>query len=133
LCVDGTGEHADVSVGDFWEADASGYPTFQEQEGRSVVIARTQRGADLLEEAVGRGVIVLRPLALEMAAAVQPLQVERRMTLAGRLAARKACGLVTPKYRGYGVVTRLVKAPRWNLRAFVGTILRTRRNRNASG
>ena len=53
LCIDGTGEAADIAVGDFWSSDAHGYPDLGEQPGRSIVIARTAVGLELLEQAIG--------------------------------------------------------------------------------
>lgn len=43
ICPDGTGEHADVAVGDYWFAGPEGDPSFQDAAGTSVAIARTQR------------------------------------------------------------------------------------------
>lgn len=132
LCPDGTGEHADISVGDYWDADENGYPIFKEADGNSVVIARTRRGQEILDEAVTRGIIRLEAVAIGDVAKVQPLQFERRITLVGRLAGRAASGRRIPRYRGYGIYRRLVRHPRWNFRALVGTIVRTRRDPSAS-
>jgi coenzyme F420 hydrogenase subunit beta len=48
LCVDGTGEDADIAVGDFWRSDDRGFPIFEEGQGNSVAIARTAKGHALL-------------------------------------------------------------------------------------
>ena len=46
ICVDGTGESADVAVGDYWYSDQKGNTVYEEAEGRSVVIARSVRGRE---------------------------------------------------------------------------------------
>ncbi|MDZ7910279.1 MAG: Coenzyme F420 hydrogenase/dehydrogenase, beta subunit C-terminal domain [Rhodococcus sp. (in: high G+C Gram-positive bacteria)] len=128
LCVDGTGGHADIAVGDYWEVDTKGYPAFENAEGRSVVIARTPRGGRLLIDAAKDGVLSLSPLDLKLVAAVQPLQVDRKYTLAARLIGRKLAGKRTPRYSGYGL-TRLSASTKRSLRAAAGTFIRTRQGR----
>jgi coenzyme F420 hydrogenase subunit beta len=103
LCPDGVGEDADIAVGDYWEADEDGYPLFENQQGRSVAIARTARGHQLLIEAADAGAVHLRPVSLGNVAAIQPLQVQRRATLVGRLAGRLLAGKRVPRYSGYGL------------------------------
>ncbi len=103
LCADGTGgEDADIAVGDFWATDAKGgYPAFDNADGNSVIIARTQRGAELLLAAADQRILTLNPpVNLESVAAVQPLQAERRRTLAGRLAGRRLAGYRVPPATG---------------------------------
>lgn len=125
LCVDGTGEHADISVGDYWEADANGFPVFDEALGNSVVIARTERGAEILRAAAQDGVVALAAVDLDDVARVQPLQTLRRQTLAGRLAGRRLAGKSTPRYAGYGLLSRAIVHFRANVRAAVGMFARS--------
>lgn len=128
ICVDGTGESADIAVGDYWETDAAGYPRFDDQEGRSVVIARTVRGMRALNECVASGVIELRSIQLDSVTKIQPLQVNRRLTLAGRLLGRRLTGQRVPSYRGYSLTPLLVRHFVPNMRAAAGTIRRSLRN-----
>lgn len=125
ICPDGTGESADVSVGDYWEASGSGYPSFDDAPGRSVVIARSQRGAEVLRACAAAGVIELIPLNLDAVSAVQPLQVERRTSLVGRLLGRRLGGKTIPKYTNYRLFNHLLPHPVAGARAMVGTFLRT--------
>lgn len=121
LCPDGVGEDADIAVGDYWEADDEGYPLFEDQQGRSVAIARTSRGHQLLMDAAAAGAIYLRPASLDSVAAIQPLQVQRRATLLGRLTGRLLAGKRIPVYSGYGL-SRLARVnPKDNLAALRGT------------
>lgn len=124
ICVDGTGEAADIAVGDFWASDESGYPKFEDQDGRSVVIARTSRGLRVLEECVRYGLIELRPINLDEVARIQPLQVRRRLTLPGRLMGRVVTGRPIPSYGGYSLTILFLRHLPSNLRAAVGTVRR---------
>lgn len=124
-CVDGTGAHADISVGDFWRAGANGYPTFSAAPGTSAAIARTVRGDAILHAAALAGVIALAPLNLAAVARVQPLQVQRRTTMIGRLCGRLLAGKAIPVYRNYGLGRLTLAHPRANAQALVGTFLRT--------
>jgi coenzyme F420 hydrogenase subunit beta len=126
ICVDGTGAHADVSVGDFWEADENGFPSFDDAAGNSVVIARTHRGAELLEDAVHSGVLQLTGVDLDDVARIQPLQVERRRTLVARLIGRLLAGKRIPKYVGFSLLGAARNAePSQTVRGVLGTARRS--------
>lgn len=127
-CVDGTGGHADIAVGDYWDADANGYPIFADMNGRSVAIARTARGHELLQAAAADGVIVTAELDLNRVAAIQPLQVDRKRALPGRLAGRRFAGKAVPLYVGFGLWRPLLAHPMRNFRAAVGTLVRSMRS-----
>ncbi|MCF7553842.1 Coenzyme F420 hydrogenase/dehydrogenase, beta subunit C-terminal domain [Pseudonocardia sp. WMMC193] len=126
ICPDGTGEHADVAVGDFWQADEHGYPVFADGEGRSAVIARTPRGAAVLLEAQAAGVIVLEPATPDAVAGIQPFQRLRRTTLLGRLVGRRLAGRAVPRITGYGLVGRALRSPRRALEFARGSYHRAR-------
>ncbi|MGS0685687.1 Coenzyme F420 hydrogenase/dehydrogenase, beta subunit C-terminal domain [Nakamurella sp. GG22] len=129
ICPDGTGGHADIAVGDYWHADASGFPLFDDADGLSVAIARTARGHRLLMSARDAGVLGLEPVDLDAVAAVQPLQVKRRRTLLGRLAGRRLAGRAVPRYSGFRLLRLAVSSPGDSVRAARGTFSRTRRRR----
>lgn len=125
LCVDGTGGHADISVGDYWNADENGFPLFEDSDGNSAVIARTYRGHELLMRAVADGIISLRQLDLHSVASVQPLQATRKRTLFGRLVGRRLAGKSVPNYVGYGLLGYAKGNVVDTLRAVLGTFRRT--------
>lgn len=129
LCVEGTGEAADVAVGDFWDTDDKGYPLFEEQDGASVAIARTVRGHKLLMDAAEAGVIVIEPIELDQLVPVQPLQVKRRRTLPGRLLGRMLAGYRTTRYPGYGMLKGLLSGNPVIYRTAAGTFVRSLRAR----
>jgi len=126
LCPDGVGESADIVAADLWDADARGYPVFDDGAGTSALIARTRRGYDIILAAVEAGVLIVHPMRIERLAAVQPLHVERRSTLAGRMLGAVVAGRRVPRYRGFRLVA--LALPRWRLalRAARGTWHRLR-------
>lgn len=124
-CVDGTGGDADIAVGDFWKADSKGFPLFEDGDGNSVIIARSERGRKVLELAQAAGIVHLDPIDLDEVAAIQPLQVERKRTVIGRLMGRKLAGKRVPRYRGYGIWRLAATYLRQNIRASIGTFRRT--------
>jgi coenzyme F420 hydrogenase subunit beta len=125
LCVDGTGEFADIAVGDYWDSDSDGFPIFEDAIGNSVVIARTRRGAELLREAVDEGIVVLANVDLDDVAKVQPLQRLRRVTLLGRLLGRVLGGKRVPQYGRFGLIAISVRNVPANLKAAIGMFTRT--------
>lgn len=124
VCVDGTGEAADVAVGDYWEASPDGYPVFSEQAGRSVVIARTVGGLKLLRECAAAEIITIRELSIDNLMSVQPLQVKRRRTLPGRLMGKLMTGQRIPRYPGYPLMRAFLRSPLANVRAALGSVRR---------
>jgi len=129
ICPDGTGEDADIAVGDFWKADDKGYPLFDDAAGESVVIARTRRGHELLMAAAEAGVVALGAVTLDEVDRIQPLQRARKRTLAVRLLARTLTFKRVPTYRGYGLTARAVSFPRLSAKTFAGTLVRSWRDR----
>ncbi|AHK29219.1 hypothetical protein OPAG_07668 [Rhodococcus opacus PD630] len=125
LCVDGTGGHADIAVGDYWRCDERGYPVFDDADGVSVAIARTRRGHELLLEAERCGILHLEEIDIDSVLPVQPLQVGRKQTLAGRLLGRMAGGRRVPRYAGYGLLVLAARTPVAALRSAAGTFVRT--------
>jgi len=133
ICADGVGESADITAADFWRSDERGYPVFADGAGRSALIARTERGYDIIVRAVEAGVISVSPIEMEDLAAVQPLQTTRRSTLAGRLAGATLAGMRVPRYRGFGLVGLALPRLREVVRVARGTYRRARaRARSAS-
>lgn len=57
FCPDGLGECADFSCGDAWHSTQSGYPEFEEKDGRNIILCRSGLGNQLIKEMVENGVI----------------------------------------------------------------------------
>lgn len=126
MCVDGVGEAADVVAADYWETDERGYPSFAEGQGFSALIARTPRGLDIVQRAVRDGAIFAEPITPDDLASVQPLQVQRRTTLMGRLLGTRLAGRPVPRYRGFHLWRLAMRHPGENWRAFRGAFRRAR-------
>ncbi len=96
LSVDFANELTDISVGDAWHPD---YETLG--EGFSVVVARTPRGAAVLESMREAGVAHLEPLAMDRALAMHGhmLDFKKRGAFI-RFGWRRAAGQQVPDY-GY--------------------------------
>lgn len=130
ICADGVGMSADVVCADAWYGDASGYPSFEEQEGRSLVVGRTPKGAALIEAAAAAGRLAIEPLDAREIDRMQPYQLRRiRLTLS-RLLAMRLAGRRATRYHGrpLGDFARAAGA-KANLRSFLGTLLRAARGR----
>jgi coenzyme F420 hydrogenase subunit beta len=95
VCADHTGEFADVAVGDPW------YRQIPEGEpGRSLVLARTDRGRAFIERAVAEGYLVLESADPGILAASQPELLKTRGAVWGRILATRLLGVAAPRYRG---------------------------------
>lgn len=100
ICPDGIGEFADIVCADGWHVDEHGRPSFDEQEGRSVVLTRTARGEALVTAAQVAGGLECEPFALDRLHFIQPFQARRKGMVVSRLAAMFISGRRLPRYRG---------------------------------
>lgn len=127
ICPDGTGEFADVSCADAWYGK-DGYPDFEEREGRSLIVARTDAGLRLLAAAEARNAVKSDPLAIEEIARMQPYQVTRKRNVLARTVAVWGARGGGPRFRNLGLMSLSLKtSPAELLRNFWGTFRRSRR------
>lgn len=103
ICADGIGLEADLVFADAWESDPRGYPLFEERDGLSLIMARTDMGARLLQDAEGAGAVSTSPFEIDTLGAIQPGQLRRKQELLARLVGRRLGGKPVPRYRGLGV------------------------------
>ncbi|MEL6712264.1 MAG: Coenzyme F420 hydrogenase/dehydrogenase, beta subunit C-terminal domain [Planctomycetota bacterium] len=97
ICPDHTGEFADISVGDPWY-----HGEIPEGEvGRSLVIARTERGRAFLARARAAGALELEPRGPEALTRSQPNLLEVRGAVFGRVLTSRLFGAAAPRYRGF--------------------------------
>ncbi|EPX77516.1 Coenzyme F420 hydrogenase/dehydrogenase, beta subunit C-terminal domain [Litoreibacter arenae] len=130
ICADGSGVFADVVFADAWQADAKGYPSFDDRPGQSLVLCRTAKGQAMVDTAQSSGHLSLAPYSLDTLAAVQPGQTRRRRVLLARLAALKLAGRPIPRYRGMGLFSVARRAsPLEMLRNFAGMLRRCLRRK----
>lgn len=128
LCADGMGELADVSCGDAWHRyNGDGNP------GLSIVVARTQRGLTLLEEAIEKGYLILDEVEPSEIVASQGSDsgiANRRRATWGRLLALRSLGVPAPRYVGFPLFSAWRELPvKKKLRSVIGTFVRVFRKR----
>lgn len=130
ICADGTGKAADIVCADAWESDAAGYPIFDEAEGISLIVSRTEVGVRVLKSAVAAGQIETDTFGVEHLAAIQPGQRERRRALLARLLALRLAGRPVPLYKGLHLWSAARQNPFLrNLKNFLGMFHRVLRAR----
>lgn len=120
LCVDHTGEFADISVGDPWCRDVDA-----DDPGRSLILARTTRGQQILKEACSEGYLTLEETASGVLAASQPSLLNIRRSVWGRLLALRIAGVATPKIHGAPMFRLWLRLSlRQKLSSIIGTFKR---------
>ncbi len=125
ICADAVGSAADVACADAWYGDEKGYPSFQEQDGRSLVMARTATGLKLLDAARAAGAIETTPVAMAEIIRMQPHQARRKRQVLSRLAAMAVAGRPAPRYRGLQLWAAAAKeSPLAQAKSFAGLVRR---------
>lgn len=96
ICPDHTGEFADIAVGDPWYREVQpGEP------GKSLIVARTRRGLDILNAAQTAGYLVLERNDPNLLPRSQPNLLAARGALWARLWVSGLFGAATPTYTGF--------------------------------
>jgi len=103
ICPDGVGGVADIVCADAWYGGKSGYPAFEERDGRSLIIARTALGAAYLRLRL-KPKQSRRALRLDEIDAMQPGQVRKKRVLSARLAAFRLALQPIPRMKGLQVL-----------------------------
>ena len=95
LCPDSTGEFADISCGDPWYRKIE-----TDDPGRSLVLVRTERGRQFLQEALQASYISLEQAESYILPRSQKSLHERRCHLWGRLTAMRMMLIPVPRFAG---------------------------------
>lgn len=103
ICPDAVGGVADIAGADAWYGSESGYPLFDEADGRSLVLTRTAAGQSLRDSALAAGVVALDPLALDEIERMQPSQARRKRLVAARTLGARGLGNPVPVMDGVAV------------------------------
>lgn len=98
LCPDGLGQMADIACGDAWHR----YEKTAHDPGRSLVLARSAHGRNMLEKAIAAGYLQLAPSCAENVIRAQGL-VHRRRQLFGRLLARRLLLIPSTRFTGFNL------------------------------
>ena len=125
ICADAVGSAADIACADAWYGDEKGYPSFQEKDGRSLVMARTAAGLALLDAARAAGSIETTPLPITEIIKMQPHQARRKRQVLSRLAAMAVAARPAPRYRGLQLWAAAAREnPVAQARSFAGLVRR---------
>ncbi|MBC7504512.1 MAG: Coenzyme F420 hydrogenase/dehydrogenase, beta subunit C-terminal domain [Sandarakinorhabdus sp.] len=125
ICADAVGSAADIACADAWVCDENGYPSFQETDGRSLVMARTVARLALLASARAAGAIETTPLDITEISRMQPHQARRKRQILSRLAAMVVVGRPVPRYRGLQLWAAAAREnPVKQARSFAGLVRR---------
>ena len=125
ICPDGVGGAADVAAADAWYGGETGYPEFEEADGRSLIITRTLKGDALVEAAEASGGLATERLDIGEIRLMQPSQANRKRLLASRLAAMQATLMPRPRMDGLKVGEgRRQASLKAEAKSFAGTVRR---------
>jgi coenzyme F420 hydrogenase subunit beta len=95
LWPDGTGELADISCGDPWYDEPDG-----KNAGYSLVLARTERGREIVEGAMAAGYLVLMPAENWKLVKSQSGLLAKKGAVWGRRMVLRMAGLPVTRFRG---------------------------------
>lgn len=125
ICPDGVGGAADLACADAWYGDEAGYPSFEEVDGRSLIMSRTSAGDELLADAIAKGALEVMPLGIGEIVKMQPAQARRKRALPARLTALAIGGRSRPTMRGLHLRQASAALPTMSkVREFLGTLKR---------
>lgn len=96
ICPDHTGEFADIAVGDPWHKPPQGG-----EAGRSLIIARTIRGLEIVRAAAAAGYLVLEHEDPDLLPRSQPNLLSARGRLWGQMLALAVTRTPRPCYQGF--------------------------------
>lgn len=100
ICPDAVGGLADIACADAWYGGETGYPQFEEADGRSLIMTRTDVGQNLLKSALAARKIEVVTLPVADVDLMQPAQARRKRRILARLAACRLLLRPVPKMAG---------------------------------
>lgn len=125
ICPDAVGGVADIACADAWFGGESGYPQFDDREGRSLVMVRSEAGARFLDAALESRVVACELSSIAEIDLMQPSQKRRKSLVGARTKALAATLQPRPRFAGVRVRDAARYAPvRDRLRNFLGTTWR---------
>lgn len=132
ICPDGTGEFADIVCADGWYLTEDGEPDFSENEGRSIILSRSETGETVVQAAIESGFVKADPLDAALLPSMQPYQKRRKQLSLSRLGAMVVLLRPFPKYSGLHLWASASRGNvRATLRSFAGMFIRILRGRAA--
>jgi coenzyme F420 hydrogenase subunit beta len=126
ICPDAVGGVADIACADAWYGDDAGYPSFEEQEGRSLIVTRTPAGGSLRASALAAGRLTAETLPIGEIDKMQPSQARRKRVVLARMASLPLALQPWPRVAGLKVLEAARRAsPRETAQNLLGTLRRT--------
>lgn len=120
LCPDSTGEFADISCGDPWYREIE-----PGEQGWSLVLARSERGREILQEAMKAGYVKLESVGPSTVPRSQRALLTRRRHLWGRLLMMRMMRVPAPRYTGFSLFRSWLRLPAVEkLHSLAGTLKR---------
>jgi coenzyme F420 hydrogenase subunit beta len=130
ICPDAIGEQADVACPDCWIM-VDGKPSHEEGEGWNVIVARTAKGAKLVDEAVEAGYVSREPYAVEEFDTQHAEHGWRKRAALARSLGLAAKGQPRPNYQNFRLLRCAIDGGlSWSWRNFTGMLRRVREGRN---
>ncbi len=130
MCADAIGEQADVSAPDGWIMK-DGEPIYDEAPGVNVIVARTQRGEDLIKAVGASGEMVLAPFEIGELDAMHASHLPRKVEFPGRYLGARLAGAPATQFRNFRPWRAIARGGILrNLSAMFGTWKRIRRGSN---
>ncbi len=121
LCPDGLARLADLSCGDAWNE----FSANSEDDGRSLVLVRTELGREILHGAIQAGYVSVEPSNHPAVLEAQKNLLRRRRELYGRLRGMKLAGMPTPRFANFSLKASWSKLSfKEKLRTVLGTTRR---------
>ncbi len=125
VCPDGNGGFADIVFADAWYGDERGYPLFDEADGRSMIIVRTEQGAKALALALDAKKLETQPLDEAAVLQMQPYQARRKALSVSRLLAMWVWGRRPYRVRGLNLIKAMrFESPKSHVKSFLGLLRR---------
>jgi len=120
ICPDSTGEFADISCGDPWYREIK-----PDEPGWSLVVVRTERGKEILREAMKAGYVNLERVEPNTIPRSQKALLVRRRHLWGRLFMMRMMCVPVPRYIGFFLLRSWIRLSLIEkLRSLAGTLKR---------
>lgn len=120
LCPDGTSEFADISCGDPWYREIK-----EGEEGRSLLLVRTETGRRIVRAAVEAGYLALQPARPEVLHLSQRELQLKRGAIWGRVMTMRMAGIPVPQFDGFSLFRNWLRIPFGHkMRSLVGTARR---------
>ncbi len=126
ICPDHTGEFADIAVGDPWYREVK-----PGESGKSLIIARTKLGLEILRSASEAGYLLLETFDPSLLPRSQPNLLATRGSLWARLLTLRLFGVPVPAFLGFKLLPFWVRnlSLRQKFQSFVGTARRVFRRK----